>query len=307
MLGGISYENQAEMFGEVGDHRTRGPPHFSDVTGKIKLKQHLLTEADAGHTEFMDENGEKSQSPGEFACPEGWSWEDQWSADENRAVDEQGHAVPQSHLLSGSTNHSSSHSQPLGGMKYCCFSLIFPVTSENLLRPTSPSSNLEALRNTISAKALDRELEEVWVKLLTQLLEDLESHTLPELEGQANLTSLDLQLKKLRDSAMETIAAAARQMREATTDIEDTVADIEGWVEKLTQLAEEPQNSMPDVIIWMLRGEKRVAFSRVPAHQVLFSTHSEPACGRYCGQPQTIFMQYPMDKNQGLKVPVQIR
>ncbi|KAK0154254.1 Myoferlin [Merluccius polli] len=168
-------------------------------------------------------------------------------------------------------------------------------------------SNLDTLKNTISAKALDRELVEVWVKLLTQLIEDLESYPLPELEGQAHLTSLDLQLKKLRDSAMATIQGGARQMREETMDIEDTVADIEGWVEKLTQLAEEPQNSMPDVIIWMLRGEKRVAYSRVPAHQVLFSMYSEQACGQYCGQTQTIFMQYPMDKNQGLKVPVQIR
>uniref|UniRef100_A0A8C5CU23 Myoferlin-like n=1 Tax=Gadus morhua TaxID=8049 RepID=A0A8C5CU23_GADMO len=132
-------------------------------------------------------------------------------------------------------------------------------------------------------------------------------YPLPELVGQPHLTSLDLQLKKLRDSAMATIRGAAGQMREDTKQIRDCVADIEGWVEKLTQLAEEPQNSMPDVFIWMLRGEKRVAYSRVPAHQVLFSRHSEQACGQFCGNTQTIFMQYPMDKNKGLKVPVQIR
>ena len=34
------------------------------------------------------------------------------------------------HLFWGSTNHSSSHSHPLGGKKYCCFSFILPVTSE---------------------------------------------------------------------------------------------------------------------------------------------------------------------------------
>lgn len=96
----------------------------------------------------------------------------------------------------------------------------------------------------------------------------------------------------------------------------------------------QPQNSMPDVIIWMLRGEKRVAYSRIPAHQILYSTYSEQACGRHCGKTQTIFLkvniryteklfcskilldiyyfvacliQYPMDKNKGTKVPVQIR
>lgn len=52
-----------------------------------------------------------------------------------------------------------------------------------------------------------------------------------------------------------------------------------------------PQNSMPDVIIWMLRGEKRVAFARVPANQILYSSVSEQSCGKHCGRTQTIFMQ----------------
>lgn len=48
---------------------------------------------------------------------------------------------------------------------------------------------------------------------------------------------------------------------------------------------------MPDVIIWMLRGEKRVAYSRIPAHKILFSTHSEQACGQHCGKTQTVFLK----------------
>lgn len=101
-------------------------------------------------------------------------------------------------------------------------------------------------------------------------------------------------------------------------------------------LLHQPQNSMPDVIIWMLRGEKRVAFARIPAHRVLYSNFSEQACGKHCGRTQTIFMQvpwqvtsyraatcfvasffffyplldgfqYPMDKNKGVKIPVQLR
>ncbi|MEQ2191716.1 hypothetical protein XENOCAPTIV_001605, partial [Xenoophorus captivus] len=51
------------------------------------------------------------------------------------------------------------------------------------------------------------------------------------------------------------------------------------------------QNSMPDVIIWMLRGEKRVAYARVPVHQILYSNYSEQACGKHCGKTQTIFLQ----------------
>ncbi|KAL7990477.1 hypothetical protein Chor_013907, partial [Crotalus horridus] len=129
------YENQALMFGKWGTRGLVGRHKFSDVTGKIKLKQEyflppkgwewenewfvdpersLLTEADAGHTEFTDEvyqnetrypggewkaaedqytdvNGEKAPSPGEITCPPGWMWDDDaWIYDINRAVDEKG-------------------------------------------------------------------------------------------------------------------------------------------------------------------------------------------------------------------------
>ncbi|XP_008584158.1 PREDICTED: myoferlin isoform X1 [Galeopterus variegatus] len=129
------YENQAFMFGKWGTSGLVGRHKFSDVTGKIKLKREfflppkgwewegewtvdpersLLTEADAGHTEFTDEvyqndsrypgsewkpaedtytdaNGDKAASPSELTCPPGWEWEDDaWSYDINRAVDEKG-------------------------------------------------------------------------------------------------------------------------------------------------------------------------------------------------------------------------
>ncbi|KAM3859805.1 myoferlin-like [Diretmus argenteus] len=168
-------------------------------------------------------------------------------------------------------------------------------------------SNLEACKTAVSAKATDNQLVEVWLKLLNQLIEDIESFPTPELQGRPNLTALDMQIKGLRDSALTTIKEGARRMRDEATEIRDTLVDIEAWLERLKQLSEEPQNSMPDVVIWMLRGEKRVAYSRIPAQQVLFSKYSEQACGKHCGRTQTIFMQYPMDKNKGLKVPVQIR
>ncbi|XP_041670958.1 myoferlin-like isoform X3 [Cheilinus undulatus] len=168
-------------------------------------------------------------------------------------------------------------------------------------------SNLEAFKTGILAKMSDNDLVEVWLKLLTQLIEDLESFPMPELEGRSNLTSLDVQIKKLRDSGLTNIRDGARRMREEAREIRNTLSDLESWAEKLKMLAEEPQNSMPDVIIWMLRGEKRVAYCRIPANQILYSTYSEQACGQHCGKMQTIFLQYPMDKSKGLKVPVQIR
>ncbi|XP_037552968.1 myoferlin-like [Nematolebias whitei] len=168
-------------------------------------------------------------------------------------------------------------------------------------------SHLASLKTAMLAKMSEDHLREIWIKLLNHLIGDLNSLQLPVLDNQPNITALDLQIKTLRDAAVGSIRQMASCVKEEATDVKSTVGDIEEWLDRIKQLAEEPQNSMPDVIIWMLRGEKRVAYTRVPAHRILFSNFNEQACGKYCGKTQTIFMQYPMDKNKGVKIPVQLR
>ncbi|XP_013884160.1 myoferlin [Austrofundulus limnaeus] len=168
-------------------------------------------------------------------------------------------------------------------------------------------SHLTSLKTALLAKVSEARLREIWLKLIDHLIEDLDSLQLPALDGQPTITALDLQIKTLRDAAVGSMRQMASCVREEATDVKSTVVDIEEWLERIRQLAEEPQNSMPDVIIWMLRGEKRVAYARVPAHQILYSKFNEQACGKHCGKTQTIFMQYPMDKNKGVKIPVQLR
>uniref|UniRef100_A0A673HYG0 Myoferlin-like n=1 Tax=Sinocyclocheilus rhinocerous TaxID=307959 RepID=A0A673HYG0_9TELE len=145
------------------------------------------------------------------------------------------------------------------------------------------------------------------IHVLTNTNSCVLSVKIPDLEGKPNLTALDIQMKLLRDSALKNIMKGAKHLFEEATDVKKCLSIIEGWLDKLKQLAEESQISMPDVIIWMLRGEKRVVYTRIPAHQVLYSSYSEQACGQYCGKTQTVFMKYPMDNKNGLKIPVQLR
>ncbi|KTF81949.1 hypothetical protein cypCar_00031813 [Cyprinus carpio] len=168
-------------------------------------------------------------------------------------------------------------------------------------------TNLSALQSAVQSKATDARLVEIWLKLINQLMEDISSFKIPDMEGKPNLTALDIQQKMSRDSALENIMKGAKHLFEEATDVNKSLSVIEGWLDKIKELAEEPQNSMPDVIIWMLRGEKRVAYTRIPAHKVLYSSYSEQACGQYCGKTQTVFMKYPMDNKKGLKIPVQLR
>lgn len=55
----------------------------------------------------------------------------------------------------------------------------------------------------------------------------------------SNLTTLDIQIKKLRDQALGMMREHAQRMLQEASDIRETVATIEGWLDKLKQLAEE--------------------------------------------------------------------
>ncbi|XP_072851425.2 myoferlin isoform X2 [Pogona vitticeps] len=167
-------------------------------------------------------------------------------------------------------------------------------------------ANIAALKSGIQAKQPENQLAEIWLKLIDELMEDV-SNELPRLEGKHNVTLLDTQIRKLRLKSLHQIQEAAARMRNEATDVRAALTEIEDWLHKLIQLSEEPQNSMPDVIIWMIRGEKRLAYARIPAHEVLYSTSCPGGSGKYCGKTRTVFLKYPMDKNNGIKIPVQLR
>ncbi|XP_016019674.2 myoferlin isoform X4 [Rousettus aegyptiacus] len=166
--------------------------------------------------------------------------------------------------------------------------------------------NIEALKSGIQGKIPANQLAELWLKLIDEVIEDTR-YTLPLMEGKPNVTILDSQIRKLRSRSLSQIHEAAMRMRSEATEVKSTLVEIEDWLDKLIQLTEEPQNSMPDIIIWMIRGEKRLAYARIPAHQVLYSTSGENASGKYCGKTQTIFLKYPKENNSGPKVPVELR
>lgn len=65
------------------------------------------------------------------------------------------------------------------------------------------------------------------------------SMQLPSLDGQPTITALDLQIKTLRDAAVGSIRQMASCVREEATDVKSTVVDIEEWLERIRQLAEE--------------------------------------------------------------------
>uniref|UniRef100_A0A452SAY4 Dysferlin n=1 Tax=Ursus americanus TaxID=9643 RepID=A0A452SAY4_URSAM len=146
--------------------------------------------------------------------------------------------------------------------------------------------------------------------LLAQLMDELISdcsQPLGDVHETPSATHLDQYLHRLRSRHLSQIAEAALALKLGHGGLPAALEQAEDWLLRLRALAEEPQNSLPDVIIWMLQGDKRVAYQRVPAHEVLFSRRGASYCGKNCGKLQTIFLKYPMQGVPGARMPVQIR
>uniref|UniRef100_A0A8C5NS63 Dysferlin n=1 Tax=Junco hyemalis TaxID=40217 RepID=A0A8C5NS63_JUNHY len=130
---------------------------------------------------------------------------------------------------------------------------------------------------------------------------------LPDVLGRASSTHLDQNLFRFRSTHLEQILKVALRLKHENSGLSQILDQAEDWLCRLRAMAEEPQNSLPDIIIWMLQGYKRVAFARIPAHQVLYSRNIPNCCGRNCGKLQTIFLKYPQEETMGPRIPAQIR
>ncbi|KAJ8392183.1 hypothetical protein AAFF_G00077510 [Aldrovandia affinis] len=165
-------------------------------------------------------------------------------------------------------------------------------------------TNLQQVQLELKAGSEPEELETKVVLLLDDIIADC-SQDLPELDGWACVTPLDRALRHLRKINMRQIEQAALTLKHGTTtELETVLEQAEDWAQRLRSLAEEPQNSLPDIVIWMLQGDRRVAYHRIPAHEVLFS---QDYCGKNCGQLQTILMKYPQGSGVNDKIPAQLR
>ncbi|XP_071615826.1 fer-1-like protein 4 [Heliangelus exortis] len=81
-----------------------------------------------------------------------------------------------------------------------------------------------------------------------------------------------------------------RQLTRA--NIKEKLQETRRILTKLHSMAKEPQCTLPDVFIWMLSNNRRVAYARVPAQNILYSVVEEEK-GKDCAKIQTVFMKVP--------------
>ncbi|XP_023341787.1 otoferlin, partial [Eurytemora carolleeae] len=105
-------------------------------------------------------------------------------------------------------------------------------------------------------------------------------------------TRLDKERIALCQSELETIGGQARQWKLGVKKgtIKEKYKGALGFLDRLKKLVEDPQHSLPDVFIWMISGNRRVAYQRIPARNILYSLLDEEK-GADCGTVQNLFLR----------------
>ncbi|XP_061067067.1 fer-1-like protein 5 [Eubalaena glacialis] len=177
----------------------------------------------------------------------------------------------------------------------------FRMNCLNLLQFTRDrlKANLDTLKSMRNPR--DPALLPQWEKLLRELMEDCK-RPLPYMADQPKATDLDMKRWQLRSLLLQELAQKAKEAQPR-----DMVATAEGWLYRLNAVLPEPQMNLPDVMIWLMSREQRVAYAQVPAHTILFSPTGARHSGRFCGKTQTLFLQYPEGEGKKDTLPAQLR
>ncbi|CRK93099.1 CLUMA_CG006578, isoform A [Clunio marinus] len=107
-------------------------------------------------------------------------------------------------------------------------------------------------------------------------------------------TKLDKERIKLCQREIETIGNMARNLRALVTrsSLKERFKTAQTYLQKLRFLIEDPQHALPDVFIWLIANGKRIAYHRMNARDLIYSTTDEET-GAQCGKVQTVFFKLP--------------
>ncbi|XP_068990051.1 otoferlin isoform X8 [Neodiprion pinetum] len=113
-------------------------------------------------------------------------------------------------------------------------------------------------------------------------------------------TKLDKERSKLCQREIENIGNMSRSLKATVTksSFKERLKTAQTYLQRLRLLVDDPQDSLPDVFIWVVSSGKRVAYHRIQGRDLIYSIVDEE-CGRYCGKIQTMFLKLPGKKRFG--------
>ncbi|XP_062323001.1 LOW QUALITY PROTEIN: otoferlin [Osmerus eperlanus] len=119
-------------------------------------------------------------------------------------------------------------------------------------------------------------------------------------QNQAGRTKLDRERLKSCMREMEAMGQQAKMIRcqVKRNTVKDKFKLVYNFLLKLRLLADEPQHSIPDIFVWMMSNNKRIAYARIPSKDILYSIVDEET-GKDCGKVKAVFLRLPGKKGFG--------
>uniref|UniRef100_A0A8D2PYS7 C2 domain-containing protein n=1 Tax=Zosterops lateralis melanops TaxID=1220523 RepID=A0A8D2PYS7_ZOSLA len=94
-------------------------------------------------------------------------------------------------------------------------------------------------------------------------------------------------LRVRRRLTRENVKEKAKEARRILTKIRFMAKEVQWLLGNPCSELERPQSTLPDVLIWMLSNNRRVAYARIPAQNILYSVVEEEK-GKDCAKIQTV-------------------
>ncbi|XP_063298032.1 otoferlin isoform X1 [Pelobates fuscus] len=118
--------------------------------------------------------------------------------------------------------------------------------------------------------------------------------------GQNGRTKLDRERLKSCMRELENMGTQAKTLRSQVkkNTVKDKMKLVQNFLQKLRFLADEPQHSIPDIFIWMMSNNKRIAYARIPSKDILYSIVDEET-GKDCGKVKCVFLKLPGKRGFG--------
>ncbi|XP_040283026.1 otoferlin [Bufo bufo] len=113
-------------------------------------------------------------------------------------------------------------------------------------------------------------------------------------------TRLDRERLKSCMRELENMGTQAKTLRSQVkkNTVKDKLKLVQNFLHKLRFLADEPQHSIPDIFIWMLSNNKRIAYARISSKDILYSIVDEET-GKDCGKVKCVFLKLPGKRGFG--------
>nr|XP_030122517.3 fer-1-like protein 6 isoform X2 [Taeniopygia guttata] len=195
-------------------------------------------------------------------------------------------------------------------VKSCWGSQTFRLYSSNTLEKMADhlEESLEQVKDLI--KVSETAAEEKMKKTLNDFINQSRAFMVIAEKKPKGLkcTALDkkrLMLFKQELEAMSSDAKGIIQQQKKKMPVDEMIRETQSFIDKIRFLADEPQNTVPDVFIWMISNNKRVAYARVPAKSILYSPAKEQR-GKDCGKIKTHFLKLPGKRPLGWTVQAKV-